>query len=106
MSTTEAEAHVMAATAAKFDHVGGVLELTLKRLMIELEVLRTQWQGAGGRSFEQVKEAWAEDQQRLHHALSETADAIRRSASHYAATDESATHRLSPVRTGGMTLPL
>jgi WXG100 family type VII secretion target len=106
MATTQAEANVMAQTAARFDQVNLALDGMLRRLMNELEALRTQWQGAGGRSFEQVKVAWAHDQELLHRTLGETADAIRRSATHYDATDSAAAARLAPARAGGMTLPL
>ena len=96
----------MAQTAARFDQVNLGLEAMLRRLMTELEALRSQWQGAGGRSFEQVKTAWAHDQEALHRALGETAEAIRRSAAHYDATDAAAATRLGPARSGGLTLPL
>jgi WXG100 family type VII secretion target len=106
MATTEAQATVMAQTAARFDQVNVSLEGLLHRLMTELDVLRTQWQGAGGRSFEQVKAAWAHDQELLHRALGETAEAIRRSAQQYDAADSIASQRLAPARAGSMTLPL
>jgi WXG100 family type VII secretion target len=106
MATTQAEAAVMRGTAARFDQVNAGLEGMLRRLMTELEALRSQWQGAGGRSFEQVKIAWAHDQELLHRTLGETADAIRRSAGLYDATDTAAAARLAPARSGGLTLPL
>ncbi len=105
MATTQAHADVMAHTAARFEQVNLSLEAMLKRLMAELDVLRTQWQGAGGRSFEQVKSAWAHDQELLHRTLAETAAAIRRSGTHYDATDAGAAARMAPTG-GGLTLPL
>ena len=99
MNTTEAQAAVMAQTANRFDEVSGSLEITLRRLLSELDGLRTQWQGAGGRSFEEVKVAWSHDQEQLKTALTETAAAIRRSAAHYDAVDTGAAARLAPVRT-------
>jgi WXG100 family type VII secretion target len=105
MATTQAQAEVMAQTAARFDQVNLSLEAMLRRLMNELDVLRTQWQGAGGRSFEQVKSAWAHDQELLHRALAETADAIRRSGTGYRAVDGEAASRLAPA-SGGLKLPL
>jgi WXG100 family type VII secretion target len=106
MATTQAQADVMARTAARFDEVNVSLQAMLRRLMGELDNLRTQWQGAGGRSFEQVKSAWARDQELLHRTLAETATAIRQSGSHYDATDSSAAQRLAPTTGGGLTLPL
>lgn len=106
MSTTEAQAAVMESTAARFDRANEVLEQMLRRLMEELSVLRTQWQGAGGRSFEQVKLAWAADQAALHAALAETAGAIRTSGRQYHTADASVADRLGAASRGGMVLPL
>jgi len=106
MATTQAEAAVMAQTAARFDQVNAALDTMLRKLLTELEALRTQWQGAGARSFEQVKIAWAQDQEKLSRALAETAEAIRRSGQTYAATDEVAATRMAPAAGGRLTLPL
>src|SRR2546423_14570939 len=80
----------MQQTADRFDQVNQSLQAMLRSLLGELEVLRTQWQGAGGASFEQVKPAWSEDQQALHQALAETATAIRTSGLPYEATHPTA----------------
>ncbi|GAA1832416.1 hypothetical protein GCM10009682_58640 [Luedemannella flava] len=92
-STTEAQAAVMEQTAVKFEQVNANLQKMLSRLIGELEMLRSGWQGRGGRSFEQVKVAWTDDQKRIQKALVETADAIRRSGRYYTATDEAAAGR-------------
>lgn len=105
MATTQAQAAVMETTARKFDQVNQSLSGILSRLLIELEVLRTQWQGAGGASFEQVKQAWAEDQETLHRALGETATAIRTSGREYQTSDSAASDRLA-ARRPSVTLPL
>jgi WXG100 family type VII secretion target len=105
MSTTQAQAAVMEATAARFDQVNSSLQATLKRLLSELEVLRTQWRGAGGSSFEQVKVAWSEDQHALQRALGETATAIRTSGRQYTTSDSAAADRFGGSL-GGMQLPL
>ena len=106
MSTTQAQAAVMEATAGKFDQVNAALEATLGHLLAELEGLRTQWQGAGGASFEQVKTAWAEDQRALHRALGETATAIRTSGRQYQVSDNAAADRVGGLIGGGIRLPL
>jgi WXG100 family type VII secretion target len=105
MATTQAQAAVMQQTADRFDQVNQALEGMLRSLLGELEGLRTQWQGAGGASFEQVKLAWSEDQQALHQALAETATAIRTSGRQYTAADTVAADRLGGHR-GGLQLPL
>ena len=103
VSTTQAQAAVMEQTAAKFDQAKQNLEGMLTRLMNELEGLRSGWVGLGGTSFEQVKQAWAADQAKIHNALTETASAIRTSGRVYSATDQEAAGRFRP---GGISLPL
>lgn len=106
MTVTRAEAAQLTSTAANFDRANDALRDQLRRLMTELEVLHTQWQGAGGRSFTQVKLAWAADQEQLHAALADTASAMRSAASHYSATDIHASDRFRPHQGGSIALPL
>jgi WXG100 family type VII secretion target len=106
VATTQAQAAVMRQTADKFDQVNQSMQAMLKNLLGELEGLRTQWQGAGGHSFEQVKVAWAADQDTLQKSLAETAQAIRTSGQQYTVTDTSAADRLGGHRGGGRQLPL
>ncbi|GGK20964.1 hypothetical protein GCM10010124_11830 [Pilimelia terevasa] len=105
MSETQAEAAVMAATAARFDAANDSLQGMLRRLMGELEALHSAWRGAGGRSFHQVKEAWAADQAALGTALAGTAEAIRTSGGRYAAADSDAAQRMGTTHRG-VDLPL
>jgi WXG100 family type VII secretion target len=83
----------MAATASKFEQVDGALGKMLKDLMGELDLLRSKWSGAGGRSFDAVRIAWANDQDKLHKALAQTATAIRTAGKDYTASDESSASR-------------
>jgi WXG100 family type VII secretion target len=106
MSTTQAQAAVMESTARKFEQAGQDLEGMLSRLLGELEGLRQAWQGAGGRSFEQVKQAWARDQRMLHSVLEETASAVRSSGRRYDASDAAAADRVVRSGRGGLELPL
>ena len=105
VAETQAEAAVMEATASKFESVNDSLQQMLSRLMAELEVLQTAWRGAGGRSFTQVKEAWAADQAKISRALQETASAIRSSGQHYSASDSEAASRVAATNRG-VNLPL
>lgn len=102
MSVSQTSTELMQTTARRFDDVGSSLDGMLRRLMSELEGLRTQWTGAGGRSFEQVKQAWAADQEKLHRALAETANAVRTAGQQYTVTDTAAADRF----TAHHTLPL
>jgi WXG100 family type VII secretion target len=105
VSQTKAEAAEMESTAAKFEQVNDSLQSMLKSLMSELEVLSTAWVGRGGRSFTQVKQQWAQDQQAIQEALTQTAVAIRSSGASYDATDTDASNRMA-ASNGGLQLPL
>ncbi|MBM0235856.1 WXG100 family type VII secretion target [Micromonospora sp. STR1_7] len=106
MSQTQAEAAVMKQTAAKFEQVDQSLQSMLTGLLAELEVLQQAWRGAGGRSFEQVKRQWSQDQAALHRALRETAGAIRTAGRQYDASDDEAASRVAGTNRGGIQLPL
>jgi WXG100 family type VII secretion target len=93
----------MAQVAAKFDDVHQGLKTTLTNLMREVESVGPHFQGRGGASFQQVSIAWAEDQERMVRALTETATAIRTAGRIYTATDDAAADRM---RVPTMTLPL
>jgi WXG100 family type VII secretion target len=106
VSQTQAEAAVMQQTAAKFEQVDQSLQSMLSGLMAQLEVLQQAWRGAGGRSFEQVKQQWAQDQASLQRALRETAGAIRTAGQQYDVSDTEAASRVSTTNRGGIQLPL
>lgn len=96
----------MRQTADKFETVNQQLQQMLSSLLSQLEVLQTAWRGAGGRSFEQVKQQWAQDQATIQRALQETASAIRTAGQQYDATDSSAASRIAATNRGGIQLPL
>jgi WXG100 family type VII secretion target len=105
LETTSASAAVMERSAARFEQVDEALQGMLTRLMGDLEVLRGQWQGSGGRSFTQVTQSWAADQRALQRALLQTAAALRTAGRGYRASDDEAALRLA--RTGAhLELPL
>jgi WXG100 family type VII secretion target len=103
VSGTQAEAAVMAQVASRFDDVHRSLSTALSNLMREVELVRQDWQGSGGTSFQQVSAAWAADQKRLLDALSETATAIRTAGKVYTATDDAAASRM---KLNNVVLPL
>lgn len=92
-------------TATKFEQVDQSLQAMLTGLMAELEVLQQAWRGAGGRSFEQVKQQWGKDQATLQRALRETATAIRTAGRQYDASDTEAAGRVAGTNRG-IHLPL
>ncbi|MFX0593443.1 WXG100 family type VII secretion target [Melissospora conviva] len=106
MARTQAEAAVMQQTAAKFEQVNETLQSTLSGLLRELEVLQSAWQGAGGRSFAQVKQQWAQDQAAIQRNLQATAEAIRSAGGQYTASDTAAADRMARTNRGGINLPL
>jgi WXG100 family type VII secretion target len=106
VSTTQAEAAVMAKVAGNFESTNSSIQSMLNSLMAELEPLQSRWAGAGGMSFTQVKLAWEQDMKKISQALSETANAIRSSGSNYTSTDEAAKQRVAATNHGGVNLPL
>lgn len=96
----------MARTADRFESVNQALDTMLSRLMTELDQLRSQWQGAGGRTFDETRREWAHDQDRLHRALAETATAIRTAGRDYSASDTHAAQRLRSKVPASLSLPL
>lgn len=95
----------MESAAGKFESVNESLQGMLTRLMNELQALQSAWQGAGGKSFEQVKQAYEGNQKKLSEALRETATAIRTSGKQYTATDEDARAMVGGINTS-VNLPL
>lgn len=54
----------------------------------EIDLLRPQWQGAGGRAFFVLKDAWRDRHHRVVGALDELATALRATERDVTATDE------------------
>ena len=105
--TTQVTQSELDAAAKRFEEVNGELQGMLKTLMSELESMRQEWQGAGGRSFEAVKMAWSADLASLNTNLLETAAGIKSSGQNYDATDMEASQMMSATRGGnGRVLPL
>ncbi|WP_432983743.1 WXG100 family type VII secretion target [Dactylosporangium sp. CA-233914] len=88
--TTQAQQAELNSAAQRFEQVNGELQSMLNTLMRELEVTRAGWQGAGGRSFEQVKLAFKNDQDVLNRNLLETSEGLRTAGQNYSATDTEA----------------
>ena len=105
VSQTQAQAAVMRQTADKFEQVDQSLQSMLSGMMAELEALQHAWRGAGGRSFEQVKQQWAQDQAAMQRALRETATAIRTAGQQYEVSDGEAASRIATTNRG-IQLPL
>ncbi|GAA2386007.1 WXG100 family type VII secretion target [Dactylosporangium salmoneum] len=96
--TTQAQQAELNSAAQRFEQVNAELQSMLNTLMRELEVTRAGWQGAGGRSFEQVKAAFNNDQGVLNRNLMDTAEGLRTAGQNYNATDTEAASTLR--RTG------
>jgi WXG100 family type VII secretion target len=103
VSSTQAEAAVMAQVSSKFEEAATTLGRILNALMVEVDSVKSDWVGRGGASFQQVTTAWGEDQRRLLQALSETATAISTAGRSYVATDDAAADRM---KVPGVVLPL
>jgi WXG100 family type VII secretion target len=102
--TTQAQQAELHSAAARFEQVDSELQAMLSTLMRELETTRTGWQGAGGRSFDAVKQAWHRDQDALNKNLLETAEGLRSAGRNYQVTDTDAGARFRGI--GNRQLPL
>lgn len=98
----------LTAAGSKFDSGADGLDSMLRSLMGELQIAETAWVGAGGGSFDAVKRKFQEEQQQLHQALKQTAEAMRTSGTSYAATDAEANAALKGLAAegSGPSLPL
>lgn len=105
VTTTQAQAAEMERVATKFEGANSSIQSMLSGLMSQLEVLQTQWVGAGGMSFQQVKTEWNDNMQKINRALSETATAVRTSGQQYTSTDEAAQQKVAATNRG-VNLPL
>lgn len=106
VSQTQASSTEMRSTADQFEQVNGEITSTLKRLMGELSILNTSWQGLAAGQFHKVKERYEQDLTTLNKALAETAESIRMSAGGYDTTDSDAAARVTKSGGGGINLPL
>lgn len=57
-------------------------------LDLEIDQLRSQWQGAGGQAFFVLKDAWSDRQRQVTAALEELAGALRGTERDVTATDQ------------------
>jgi WXG100 family type VII secretion target len=105
VAQTAAEAAIMESTAAKFEQTEEGLRSMLSRLLSELEILQSHWQGRAGRSFTQVRDAYDANLKKLSAALAETATAIRNSGTTYTNTDDESSSKVGGINTT-MNLPL
>ncbi len=74
-------ADLVGAARSDFDRMSAELDH-------EIDQLRPAWQGAGGRAFFVLKDAWAERQQRVVAALDGLSAALRDTERDLVATDE------------------
>ena len=104
--TTQVTQSELDAAAKRFEDVNGELQGMLKTLLGQLESMKEEWQGAGGRSFESVKAAWSADLANLNTNLLETAAGVRSSGQNYDASDTEASHAMNAAHRGTTVLPL
>jgi WXG100 family type VII secretion target len=103
---TRTEAATMAATAQKFNAAKDELQAMLQQLMAELDGLQSAWKGHGATAFDQTRQRWNEDTQKLNQALGQTADAIAKAGIYYSNTDGDSASRLGGISGSDIRLPL
>lgn len=79
---------LMAKTAGDVDGAADRLTSMLTGLMNQLAPLQTAWTGAGGSSFQSVRERFDSDMMRLNNALRAIAQAVRSAGQDYTTGDE------------------
>jgi WXG100 family type VII secretion target len=92
---SQADAHVLAQVASRFEEVRDELQGKLNTLRAIVDGVRTDWQGAAGTSFQTVTNAWTERQGDLIATLTETAKGIRDAGRFYAGTNDGAAQRIT-----------
>jgi WXG100 family type VII secretion target len=105
VTTTEAQAAVMAKAAGQFEQVNSSIQSMMSGLMNQLAPLQSRWVGAGGTSFTNVKVQFDDDMKKISQALSETAEAIRTSGQQYTVSDDTTQQRMTAAN-HGVSLPL
>jgi WXG100 family type VII secretion target len=104
--TTQVTQSELDAAAKRFEEVNGELQGMLKTLLGQLESMKEEWRGAGGRSFESVKAAWSADLTNLNTNLLETAAGVRSAGLNYDASDTEASQAMNATHRGTTVLPL
>jgi WXG100 family type VII secretion target len=104
--TTQVTQSELDSAARRFEEVNGELQGMLKTLLSQLESMKQEWQGAGGRSFESVKSAWSKDLSELNANLLETAAGIKSAGQNYDVSDTEASNKMSAAHAGTTILPL
>lgn len=92
---SQADAHVLAQVAGRFEEVRDELQHKLTTLRGIVERVRADWQGSAGTSFQHVTSAWSERQADLIATLSQTAEGIRDAGRFYASSNEGAANRIT-----------
>ncbi len=70
------------------DGVADRLTAMLTSLMNELTPLQEDWKGAGGGSFQQVRDRFDQDMAKLNHSLRSLAEAVGSSGRDYTVSDD------------------
>jgi WXG100 family type VII secretion target len=104
--TTRVTQAELDAAAKRFEEVNGELQGMLRTLLGQLERMKDDWQGAGGRSFDAVKVAWSNDLASLNTNLLETAAGIKSAGRNYNVSDAEASQKLNAINSGTTILPL
>ncbi|GAB7040887.1 MULTISPECIES: WXG100 family type VII secretion target [Catenuloplanes] len=95
--TTTVDPAALAGAAARCDDAATELRALLDGMLARLDSGRAAWRGAGGTAFEELRAAWAHDQETLVAALTGTAVLLRATAAAYVAADDDAAVELAAL---------
>lgn len=84
----QTESDLMTTTATQVDGIADSLTTELNNLMNRLSNMYSDWQGAGGASFQNTRTQVEEQMAYLNVALRSIAEAVRSSGTDYVVTDD------------------
>lgn len=85
------ETATMQTAAVHVREVNSQIQTTLSSLLSRLEVLYSTWQGDAAASFHNLKQRWHDDSTKLNEALLRISEALDKSRTNYAASEEANT---------------
>jgi WXG100 family type VII secretion target len=92
---SQADAHVLAQVAHRFEEVRDELQTKLNTLRSIVDGVRADWQGSAGSSFQNVTAAWSDRQTDLITTLTQTAQGIRDAGRFYSSSNDGAVTKIN-----------
>lgn len=88
----------MASVAKDVENVEQEIQATVTKLTSDLAPLEASWKGQAASAFQQLKERFLEDANKLNQALSQIAEQLKTASGTYSAQEEQANHAVSSLQ--------